>query len=111
MARICICLDICLAKINEQVVYEPSAGPVQPAHDILGKPTGPLRNFFQKDHRLFSYDHSGTRLLVQIVDLKDIAEDNYLFIHPSRQDQFSSLLRKANLESLSAAAVALSQGY
>jgi len=51
--------------------------------------------FFDKGYELFSYDHSNTLKLVQVTSLEGIEEDNYLFIHPTRQDRFAPLLQKA----------------
>jgi FkbM family methyltransferase len=51
--------------------------------------------FFEKSYKLFSYDHGNTRKLVQVTNLKNIVEDNYLFIHPRRQDSFGPLLQTA----------------
>ncbi|HKP45074.1 MAG TPA: FkbM family methyltransferase [Pyrinomonadaceae bacterium] len=48
--------------------------------------------FFEKGYSLYSYDWEKTGELVLIDDLNNVVEDNYLFIHSQRLDDFSSIL-------------------
>jgi FkbM family methyltransferase len=52
--------------------------------------------FFEKGYELYHYriGASGGRLWP--VDVEEIVEDNYVFIHPARRDRFNSLLAQGN---------------
>jgi FkbM family methyltransferase len=60
--------------------------------------------FFDMGYELFSYDHSNSRKLVEITSLSDVVEDNYLFIHPTRQNRFAALLQRNNVPKVEHAA-------
>ena len=50
--------------------------------------------FFEKGYKVYRYQvHGSDRQLLEM-SAQDIVEDNYLFIHPSRRDRFSSILRE-----------------
>jgi FkbM family methyltransferase len=49
--------------------------------------------FFDKGYRLYFYDLSNGAKRLRGVDLKDVVEDNYVFIHPTRLERFTSLLQ------------------
>ncbi|MBC8032339.1 MAG: FkbM family methyltransferase [Pyrinomonadaceae bacterium] len=60
----------------------------------FGLPLNDLTDFFfRKGYSLYSYDWKATRCLVPIDDSREIVEDNYLFIHPRRLDNFASLIQ------------------
>lgn len=51
--------------------------------------------FFKKGYRLYHYSQNpGGKWVLQEVSLKEVVEDNYLFIHPSREASFASLIRR-----------------
>jgi FkbM family methyltransferase len=49
--------------------------------------------FFDKGYRLYFYDLRNGAKRLREVDLKDVVEDNYVFIHPTRLERFTSLLQ------------------
>ncbi len=48
--------------------------------------------FFDKGYKLYHYRTDGGRGRLREVKAEEVAEDNYIFIHPSRRERFSSLL-------------------
>jgi FkbM family methyltransferase len=52
-----------------------------------------LTNFFtDKDYKIFHYTNAGEKRLRE-VEISEIVEDNYVFIHPSRLKSFEHLLK------------------
>lgn len=51
-----------------------------------------LAFFSDQGYRLYHYRRNEGRSLLSLVEMKDVVEDNYVFIHPSRLERFSSIL-------------------
>jgi FkbM family methyltransferase len=52
-----------------------------------------LAGFFcDQDYKLYRYRNEDGRANLEVTDIEDVVEDNYIFIHPSRLSRFSSLL-------------------
>lgn len=48
--------------------------------------------FFDLGYRLYFFDNTGAFPALRSVAPSDVVEDNYVFIHPSRQDRFAHLI-------------------
>lgn len=51
-----------------------------------------LKFFSDQGYHLYHYRRSEGRPLLSLVEMKDVVEDNYVFIHPSRLERFTSIL-------------------
>jgi len=57
-----------------------------------------LLDFFgDQDYGLYYYRQDEGRALLTPVEAKDVVEDNYVFIHPSRLERFSSILAQPSI--------------
>ncbi len=52
-----------------------------------------LNFFFEKDYKLYFYTNKDGEKRLREVAAEDVVEDNYVFIHPSRIQRFSALLK------------------
>lgn len=50
--------------------------------------------FFDKGYELYFYDNNNGRKQLRKVSVRDVVEDNYVFLHPSRSERYSHLLNK-----------------
>ena len=49
--------------------------------------------FFEKGYKLYFYMNKDGEKLLREVAVKDVVEDNFVFLHPSRAERFSELLK------------------
>lgn len=50
--------------------------------------------FFDKGYKLYSYETENGKKFLRSVEVNEIVEKNYIFIHPTRLERFSALLKK-----------------
>lgn len=50
--------------------------------------------FFSKGYGLYFYSNDNGQKRLREVPLKDVAEDNYVFLHPSRHERYADLLEQ-----------------
>jgi FkbM family methyltransferase len=61
----------------------------------FGVTTEHVTNFFlDRGYKIFFYTNDNGKKQLRQVRVEDIVEDNYLFLHPSRYERFSSILPK-----------------
>ncbi len=48
--------------------------------------------FFDKGYKIYSYKIEDDNKFLRPVEVEEIVEDNYIFIHPTRLERFSDLL-------------------
>ena len=49
--------------------------------------------FFSKGYQLYFYQVKGENKFLRKIEVEEIVEDNYIFIHPTRAERFSALLK------------------
>lgn len=50
--------------------------------------------FFKKGYQIYHYEEAKGKEILREVGLKEVVEDNYLFIHPSREAPLAPLIKK-----------------